>query len=60
LKLDVRRFFETLDHEVLLGQLRPLVADPGLMGLVTRIIAAGAPRSVVGKGLPIGNRQRRW
>jgi len=55
LKLDVRRFFETLDHEVLLVQLRPLVADPGLMGLVTRIIAAGAPGSVVGKGLPIGN-----
>ena len=34
---------------------RFLIADPGLLALVTRIVAAGAPGSAKGKGLPIGN-----
>jgi len=55
LKLDVRRYFETIDHEILLAALAPHVVDPGLDGLLRRIIDAGAPGSPSGKGVPIGN-----
>ena len=55
LKLDIRRFFETLDHEVLKAGLRRLVKDHRLLELADRIIEHGAPGSPPGKGLPIGN-----
>jgi hypothetical protein len=55
LKLDIRRFFETLDHEVLKTSLRRLVKDRRLLELADRIIEHGAPGSPPGKGLPIGN-----
>jgi len=55
LKLDIRRFFETADHEVLKTSLRRLVKDEKLLALADRIINHGAPGSPPGKGLPIGN-----
>ena len=55
LKLDVRRFFETVDHGVLKAALRRLVKDSRLLQLADRIIEHGAPGSAPGKGLPIGN-----
>jgi hypothetical protein len=55
LKLDIRKFFETLDHKVLKTDLRRLVKDPRLLELADRIIEHGAPGSPPGKGLPIGN-----
>ncbi len=55
LKLDIRKFFETSDHEVLKAGLRRLVKDDRLLELADRIIAHGAPGSPSGKGLPIGN-----
>ena len=55
LKLDIRKFFETVDHDVLKAGLRRLVKDRRLLELAGRIIAHGAPGSPSGKGLPIGN-----
>ena len=55
LKLDVRRFFETASHAVLRRLLFRRVSDPGLRGLVDRLLDAGAPGSPPGRGLPIGN-----
>jgi hypothetical protein len=55
LKLDIRKFFENLDHEVLKISLRRLVKDARLLQLADRIIDHGAPGSAPGKGLPIGN-----
>lgn len=55
LKLDIRKFFETLDHKVLKADLRHLVKDQRLLELADRIIEHGAPGSSPGKGLPIGN-----
>ncbi len=55
LKLDVRKFFETLDHKVLKAGLRRIVKDARLLELAGRIIEHGAPGSPKGKGLPIGN-----
>ncbi len=55
LKLDIRKFFENVDHEVLKAGLRRLVKDARLLQLAGCIIGHGAPGSAAGKGLPIGN-----
>ena len=52
-KLDVRHFFETVDHGVLLDLLHRLVRDRRVLDLTTTILAAGAKEP--GLGLPIGN-----
>ena len=54
-KLDVRHYFQAIDHAVLRRLLRRLVADRRVLGLLDRILDAGAPGSPPGKGLPIGN-----
>ena len=53
LRLDVRHFFETVRHDVLLALLERRVADPRALALVTKLLAAGV--GPVGVGLPIGN-----
>ncbi len=53
LKLDVRHFFETVDHEVVRDLLVRVVPDPQLRGLFDPILRAGA--AVPGRGLPIGS-----
>lgn len=55
LKLDVRHYFETVDHSVLINLLARKVHDERVSALLRTIIEAGAPGSAVGKGLPIGN-----
>jgi hypothetical protein len=55
LKLDVSKFFETIDHDVLKTAIRRLVKDPLALWLVDLFIDHGAPGSPQGKGLPIGN-----
>jgi RNA-directed DNA polymerase len=55
LKLDVRHFFETLNHDVLTRLLARRVRDGRLRWLYSTFVAAGAPGSHPGRGLPIGN-----
>jgi retron-type reverse transcriptase len=55
LKLDIERFFERLDHDLLREQLARQVKDRRFLGVVDRFIEAGAPGSPSGKGVPIGN-----
>lgn len=55
LKMDVRKFFETVDHAVMKAALRRVVRDEGVLWLADTIIDHGAPGSPPGKGLPIGN-----
>ena len=55
LKLDVRRFYDSVDHEVLRAQVRRLIKDPDLLWLLDRIIAHGPPGALPGKGMAIGN-----
>jgi len=55
LKLDIRHFFETLDHSVLRRLLWRRIKDPGLRDLINVFIDAGAPGSAAGRGLAIGN-----
>ena len=55
LRLDVRRFFASIDHAVLIDRLARYVSDPRLMALARTCIEAGAPHCLPGRGLPIGN-----
>jgi len=52
LKLDVRRYFDSIDHGVLLRQLERLFKDRALLALFARIL--GTYATAPGKGLPIG------
>ena len=52
-KLDVRKFFDNIDHETLYGLLCRSFKDPALLGLFRRII--DSYQTAPGSGLPIGN-----
>lgn len=52
-KLDVRKFFYTIHHDIMLAQLCRLFKDPLLLDYFQRIIQSYAVRP--GRGLPIGN-----
>ncbi len=53
LKMDVRKYFDSVSHEVLLGKLARLFKDVPLLELFRRIIESYA--SAPGRGLPIGS-----
>jgi len=62
LKLDVRKFFESISHEALVGQLTRMFKDASLMGIFEQIIhsyeaspSIGLSAGKPGRGLPIGN-----
>lgn len=52
-KLDVRKYFDTVSHEVLKAKLRRLFKDKAILSLFDAII--GSYSTSEGKGLPIGN-----
>lgn len=51
-QIDIRAYFATIDHQVLLARLERRFKDRGLLALFARII--GAHHTEPGKGLPIG------
>jgi RNA-directed DNA polymerase len=53
LKLDVRRYFDSINHERLLGLLAQRFKDPHILGLFERIVRSF--RGAIGAGLPIGS-----
>lgn len=53
LKLDIKKYFETLHHDVLKRQLSQMFKDPALLSIFFQIIDSYQSRS--GRGLPIGN-----
>ena len=55
LKCDVRKYFASMDHDVLKGLLRRLFKDRDFLALLGRIIDHNAPPNDPGKGVPIGN-----
>jgi RNA-directed DNA polymerase len=54
LKLDIARYFPSIDHLVLKTQLRRIIKETELLNLLD-IIIDSAPCEIKGKGLPIGN-----
>ncbi|MFH1491493.1 MAG: RNA-directed DNA polymerase [Pseudomonadota bacterium] len=55
LKLDVYKFFDSVDHAVLKTLLRRKVKDPELLWLLDVFIDCPVPWTENGKGIPIGN-----
>jgi len=53
--VDVRRFFESIDHGVLLRSIRRVVQGPRVLRLIDTIVGSPTPGLAAGKGLPIGN-----
>lgn len=53
LKLDVRGYFDSIDHKVLYQQLTRLIKDPSVLQLLYSLLSSYA--TIPGKGLPIGN-----
>ncbi len=53
LKLDVRKFFDSISHEVLTNQLIRMFKDAALVGIFEQIIHSF--EASPGRGLPIGN-----
>lgn len=55
LKLDIRKYFDSVDHSVLKSLLKRYLKDRPLLELLERIIDNSSPWTGPGKGLPIGN-----
>jgi hypothetical protein len=55
LKLDIHKFFDSVDHGILKSQLRSRIKDPDLLWLLDAFIDHPVPWTEPGKGIPIGN-----
>jgi len=53
LKCDIRKFFENIDHAVLLKIFKEYIADKDIINLLVKIISSFEART--NKGLPLGN-----
>ncbi len=54
LKCDIRKFFASIDHEILLSILSKHILDPNIVGLLENIVTSFYSTGP-GKGLPLGN-----
>jgi RNA-directed DNA polymerase len=54
LKCDIKHYFETVDHDMLLGILRRQIKDGDVLWLI-KIILDHYPTEHPGKGMPLGN-----
>ena len=55
LKLDVRKFFHSVNHELLAGIIARKIKDKDVLKLIDVILAHQPPATELGTGLPIGN-----
>jgi len=57
LKCDIRKYFENVSHEVLIGEIGRYVNDEGILWLVRMILSSNnaRPAASPGCGIPIGN-----
>ncbi len=53
LKCDIRKFFDSVDHEILLSEIQKTTCPQDLMGLLKEIVSSY--ESHIGKGIPLGN-----
>jgi len=54
LKADIRHYFETVSHEILLNLLKRKIADEKVLSLI-KIILTNHVTEIKGKGMPLGN-----
>lgn len=55
LKCDIKKYFESIDHEILKRLLKRVFKDKDLLGLLEIIINHKTPNNFLERGLPIGN-----
>lgn len=55
LKCDIRRFYDSVDHEILLFLLNRRVEDRRVLNLLQNVVESFHVEGAVGKGAPIGN-----
>lgn len=55
LKMDVKKYFDSIDHVLLMGMLKKIFKDEKFLALLYKIIASYRSQKGDGKGLPIGN-----
>lgn len=55
LKCDIRKFFATIDHRVLMAILRKRIKDDGTLWLLERVVGSFHTVGMTGTGLPLGN-----
>lgn len=60
LKLDIRRFFDSVDHRILIALLVKLFRERELQELLEVIVRHPVSGQQPGKGLPIGNLTSQW
>lgn len=53
LQCDIRTFFDSVDHEMLLNRLRQKINDSRVMALLSGVV--GSFETAPGKGIPLGN-----
>lgn len=54
LKCDIKHYFDTVDHEILLSILKRKIKDENLIQLIRKVLD-NFESSVQGKGMPLGN-----
>lgn len=54
LKADIRHYFETVDHDILISILQKKIPDERVISLI-KIILANHQTAQIGKGMPLGN-----
>ena len=59
-KMDVRKYFDSIDHERLLSMLLPKFKENEVRSLCCRIVRSTVPGMPAGTGLPIGNLTSQW
>lgn len=59
-KMDVRKYFDSVDHERLKEVLLPMFREEPVKSLLHAIISSPVPGMPEGKGLPIGNLTSQW
>ena len=58
LRCDIRKYFDSVDHEILKEKLRRITADERLLSFLDCII--DSYETAPGKGLPMGNQTSQW
>lgn len=59
-KMDIRHYFDSIDHEILLDLLGMRFREHSVLNLIRKIVEAPVPGLPGGKGLPVGNLTSQW
>ncbi len=55
LKLDIKKFFTSVDHEILLRLLKEKIKDKNILRLLEHVITSYTSEDGIGSGIPLGN-----